>query len=49
MEEKLTQLQAKLESETSFGEKLFSLESSEEVQSYLKENGLDFSLEEIAE
>jgi len=49
MEKKLTQLQVKLESDQSFGEKLFSLESSAEVQDYLKENGLDFSLDEITE
>lgn len=47
MEKKLAQLQAKLEADTSFGEKLFSLETSEEVQNFLKEQGLEFSSEEI--
>ena len=47
MEQKLIQLQAKLESDQNFVEKLFSLESPEEVQGVLKEEGMDFSLEEI--
>ena len=47
MEQKLAQLQAKLEADKSLGEKLFNLETPEEVQSLLKEQGLAFSLEEI--
>ncbi|MDD3852441.1 MAG: Nif11-like leader peptide family RiPP precursor [Syntrophomonadaceae bacterium] len=47
MEQKLAKLQAKIKEDKSFGEKLFSLENSEEVQSFLHENGLEFSLEEI--
>ena len=47
MEKKLVQLQAKLEADSSLGEKLFGLETPEEVQSFLKEQGLAFSLEEI--
>jgi predicted ribosomally synthesized peptide with nif11-like leader len=47
MEERLNQLQAKLESDESWAEKLFSLESAEEVQSFLKEEGLEFNVEEI--
>ncbi|NLK51341.1 MAG: Nif11-like leader peptide family natural product precursor [Syntrophomonadaceae bacterium] len=47
MEQKLIQLQAKVEADKSFGEKIFALETPEEVQSLLKAEGLDFSLEEI--
>jgi predicted ribosomally synthesized peptide with nif11-like leader len=47
MEERLAQLQAKLEADKGLGEKLFSLETPEEVQGLLKEQGLDFSIEEI--
>ncbi|MGI6490969.1 MAG: Nif11-like leader peptide family natural product precursor [Pelotomaculum sp.] len=47
MEERLAQLQAKLEADKELGEKLFSLETPEEVQGLLKEQGLDFSIEEI--
>jgi predicted ribosomally synthesized peptide with nif11-like leader len=47
MEQKLAQLQAKLEADGSLGEKLFALETPEEVQSLLKEQGIEFSLEEI--
>ena len=47
MEQKLTQLQAKLEADKSLGERLFNLETPEEVKSFLKEQGLEFSLEEI--
>jgi predicted ribosomally synthesized peptide with nif11-like leader len=46
-EERLTRLQAKLEADQSWAEKLFSLETPEEVQSFLKTQGLEFSLEEI--
>jgi predicted ribosomally synthesized peptide with nif11-like leader len=47
MEQKLIQLQAKLEADTGLLEKLFSLESPVEVQNFLKDQGLDFTLEEI--
>ncbi len=47
MEENLAKLQVKLESDQSFGEKLFNLETIGEVQSFLKENGMDFSEDEI--
>lgn len=47
MEERLLQLQAKIEADASLAEKLFTLETPEEVQSLLKEEGLDFSLDEI--
>lgn len=47
MDERLIQLQAKLEADQSLAEKLFALENPEEVQSCLKEQGLEFSLDEI--
>ncbi|NLB51704.1 MAG: Nif11-like leader peptide family natural product precursor [Syntrophomonadaceae bacterium] len=47
MEQKLNQLQAKIDSNQNFVEKLFSLETPEEVQSFLKQEGMEFSLEEI--
>jgi predicted ribosomally synthesized peptide with nif11-like leader len=47
MEERLTQLQAKLEGDPALGEKLFALETPEEVQSFLKAEGLEFTIEEI--
>lgn len=47
MEEKYIKLQKKIKDEQGFAEKLFTLEKEEEVQSYLKENGLEFSLDEI--
>lgn len=47
MEQKLNQLQAKIEADQSFVEKLFSLENPEEVQSMLKAEGIEFTLEEI--
>jgi predicted ribosomally synthesized peptide with nif11-like leader len=47
MEEKLIKLQAKLEANQSLAEKLFALETPGEVQSFLKEQGLEFSLDEI--
>lgn len=47
MEEKLAQLQAKIEADKGLVEKLFSLENAQDVQSLLKKQGLDFSLEEI--
>lgn len=47
MEQKLAQLQAKIEADPSVAERLFGLETPEEVQNFLKEQGLEFSLEEI--
>jgi predicted ribosomally synthesized peptide with nif11-like leader len=47
MEERLAQLQARLEADQGLGEKLFSLETPEEVQSFLGAQGMEFSLEEI--
>ncbi|NLB51697.1 MAG: Nif11-like leader peptide family natural product precursor [Syntrophomonadaceae bacterium] len=47
MEQKLAQLQAKIAADGSFLEKLFSLETPEEVQSLMKEAGIEFTLEEI--
>lgn len=47
MDQKLKQLQAKVETDKGLAEKLFSLENPQDVQSLLKEQGLDFSLEEI--
>lgn len=47
MKQKLIQLQARLEADQNFGAKLFSQETPEAVQSFLKAEGLDFSLEEI--
>lgn len=47
MEERLIQLQAKLEADESWAEKLFGLETADEVQSFLKEEGLEFSVDEI--
>lgn len=48
MQEKLAKLNAKLDADSALGEKLFSLESSTDVQSLLKEQGMEFSLEEIS-
>ena len=47
MEQKLAQLQAKIEADPSMAERLFGLETPEEVQNFLIEQGLEFSLEEI--
>ncbi|KUG02624.1 hypothetical protein ASZ90_019992 [hydrocarbon metagenome] len=47
MEQKMNELLAKLEADNSLGEKLFLMETPEEVQTLLKEQGLEFSLEEI--
>ena len=47
MEEKLTQLKATIEADKSFGAKLFSQENPQDVQKLLKEQGIDFSLDEI--
>ncbi len=49
MEQKLAQLYTKLEADKSLGEKLFSLETPEEVQGLLKEQGIEFTLDEINE
>lgn len=49
MEEKLSQLKAKIETDQNFTEKLFSLETPEEVQNLLKAEGINFTLEEINE
>ncbi|KUG02622.1 hypothetical protein ASZ90_019990 [hydrocarbon metagenome] len=47
MQEKLNQLSAKLEADANLSEKLFRMQTPEEVQSLLKGEGLHFSLEEI--
>lgn len=47
MERKLAQLKVKLEADNSLKDKLFVMENAEEIQSLLKEQQLDFSLEEI--
>lgn len=47
MEEKLTKLQAKIEGDQTFAEKLIALETPEEVQNLLKAEGLDFTFEDI--
>ncbi|MDD3852446.1 MAG: Nif11-like leader peptide family RiPP precursor [Syntrophomonadaceae bacterium] len=47
MEEKLAKLQAKIEADKSLGEKLFSKENPQDVQQLLKEQGIEFSLDEI--
>lgn len=48
MQERLNQLQEKFK-EDAFVEKLFSMETPENVQSLLHEEGLEFTLEEIAQ
>ncbi len=48
MEQKLIQLQAKLEADSNIGTKLLGFETQEEVQSFLKEQGIEFTLEEIS-
>lgn len=47
MQDKYNQLQAKIEGDLGFAEKLFTTEKPEDVISLLKEQGLEFSLEEI--
>jgi predicted ribosomally synthesized peptide with nif11-like leader len=47
MQDKYNQLQAKIEGDQGFAEKLFSSETPDKVQSLLKEQGLEFSLDEI--
>ena len=49
MEKKVAQLKAKFEADSSFAEKIFALENANEVQDFLKAQGIDFSLEEIEE
>lgn len=41
------QLKLKMEADPSFVEKLFALESPEEAQSFLKGEGMEFTLEEL--
>lgn len=41
------QLKLKIEADPSLAEKLFELESPEEAQSFLKAEGLEFTLEEL--
>lgn len=47
MEQKFATLQAKIEADNSLVEKLFALQNANEVQDFLKAQGLDFSMEEI--
>ena len=47
MQEKINQLNKKFEADQAFVENLFNLESAQEVQGFLKNQGLDFTLEEI--
>ncbi len=49
MKEKMEQLAAKLSENQALAEKLAELENPEDVQSLLKEEGIDFSVEEINE
>ncbi len=41
-------LQAKLESDPAFAARLIELESAEEAQSFLKAEGMDFTMEELS-
>lgn len=43
------ELNAKLEEDRSLGEKLFEIETPEEVQRLLEENGMEFGIDEINE
>ncbi|MFZ7101727.1 MAG: Nif11-like leader peptide family RiPP precursor [Peptococcaceae bacterium] len=47
MEEKLARLQEKFSADPGLAEQVFALETSAEVQSFLEEQGLEFTLEEI--
>ncbi|MEN1761403.1 MULTISPECIES: Nif11-like leader peptide family RiPP precursor [Anoxynatronum] len=47
MEDKLRLLQQKLEADEQLAEKLFQLETPEEVQVFLKENDVEMTIEEI--
>ena len=49
MQEKINQLEAKLKADDSLAEAMFRKETPEEVQTVLKEAGLEFSLEEIVQ
>lgn len=49
MEEKMMQLQAKLETSPELAEKLVQQETPEEAQAVLNEAGLDFTKEEVVE
>lgn len=48
MEKRIAQLKDKFEANSALTEKLFSLENPADVLNLLKEQGLEFSLEEIA-
>ncbi len=48
MEKRMAQLKDKFEADSALAEKLFSLETPADVQSLLKKQGLEFSMEEIA-
>lgn len=47
MQEKLNQLQEKIKADQGLRDELFSLETREEVQDFLREKGIEFTLEEI--
>lgn len=47
MEEKLAQLLSKIEADEGLEEKFFNSETPEQVQSLLKEEGMDLTLEEL--
>lgn len=49
MEEKMMQLQAKLETSPELAEKLVQQETPQEAQAILNEAGLDFTQEEVVE
>lgn len=49
MQKRLDLLKTKIEADPKVGENLFSLDSPEAVQGFLKEQGIEFSLEEINE
>lgn len=49
MQERLNQLQVKLEADSAWAEKILSLEEAVDVQDLLKENGMQFTLAEIGE
>lgn len=47
MEKKLELLKTKMEADNKIADDLLKLDTPEEVQSYLKEKGVDFSIDEI--
>jgi len=47
MEERFAKFTAKVESDKEFAQKLFALENPEDVQAFLKAEGIDFTLEDI--